>query len=157
MRPFRDPAYRFLFWHLSRQAQWSRSTLRNDGAAEAFGLRREGVKGEGRLCKKPFPLACLFPPFLHEQKRGPSGASYHSNKSTVDLPDHLKRYRPAAALLPLFSLHGKEKTPRGDVDFPPLDPTYCIRLTYSRQAQRSRSTLRNGGAVKALRFRGRDS
>jgi len=41
------------------------------------------VQGEGRLCKKPFSLACsFFTVFLHEQKDGaPQGASFVSGRT----------------------------------------------------------------------------
>jgi len=46
-------------------------------------LQRMRVQGEGRLCEKPFSLACsFFTVFLHEQKDGaPQGASCVLNKS----------------------------------------------------------------------------
>ena len=93
-----------------RQAQWSRSTLRIGKAAGASGLRRVGVKGEGRLCKKPLPLACLFPSFLHGQKRGPSGAAYQSPPSPLRGSEGYAVY--ADAVFPPLSAQS-EKGPSG--------------------------------------------
>ena len=56
-------------------------------------LRRMRVQGEGRLCKKPFSLACsFFTVFLHEQKDGaPQGASPVQNKSVHSTYEILRR------------------------------------------------------------------
>ena len=56
-------------------------------------LRRMRVQGEGRLCKKPFSLACsFFTVFLHEQKDGaPRGASPVQNKSARSTYEILRR------------------------------------------------------------------
>ena len=58
-------------------------------------LRRMRVQGEGRLCKKPFSLACsFFTVFLHEQKGGaPQGASPVQNKLVYSPHEILRRWR----------------------------------------------------------------
>jgi len=58
-------------------------------------LRRMRVQGEGRLCKKPFSLACsFFTVFLHEQKDGaPQGASPVLNKHARSTYEILRRWR----------------------------------------------------------------
>ena len=56
-------------------------------------LRRMRVQGEGRLCEKPFSLACsFFTVFLHGQKDGaPQGASYVQNKFARSTYEILRR------------------------------------------------------------------
>jgi len=63
------------------RSEASRTRIRM--ARIGYDLRRMRVQGEGRLCEKPFSLACsFFTVFLHEQKDGaPQGASHVLKKS----------------------------------------------------------------------------
>ena len=81
----------------ARQAQWSRSTLRIGKAAGASGLRRVGVKGEGRLCKKPLPLACLSP-FSARAEKGPQRSGVLLFPPSSQTPHSLRVSAKLAAL-----------------------------------------------------------
>jgi len=72
------------------------SRTRISKARSDYKLRRMRVQGEGRLCEKPFSLACsFFTVFLHEQKDGaPQGASCVLNKSARSTYEILRRCAP---------------------------------------------------------------
>jgi len=72
------------------------SRTRISKARNCNNLRRMRVQGEGRLCEKPFSLACsFFTVFLHEQKDGaPQGASPVLNKSACSTYEILRRCAP---------------------------------------------------------------